>query len=811
MTRAEALQRHLSLAAQINAHNRAYYVQARPTVSDSEYDRLYRELQELERKFPEFVTSESPTQRVGGALSEGFQRVQHRVPMLSLDKTLHETQPDRNAVANWALRCRLQDENTLQKLLDFDIGIRKNINRERVEYIVEPKVDGVSIGVHYRYGKFSLAVTRGDGQFGDDITANLRTVRSIPQELHLENPPPLLEVRGEAYMTLADFVDFKAQQIADGEKPFENARNATAGTLKQLDPRFVAQRPIKAVFYATGACEGIQFRTNAEMLEAFARFGLPTQSRWWICPSMNEVIQVYRREIVCDYDESRDLRTKLSYEIDGIVIKVNDRGDARRIEAKTNAPGDAIVHKPIPWIPTAETVLRGITIQVGRTGVLTPVAELVPVKLAGSTISRSTLHNEDEIRDKDIRIGDTVVIRKAGMVIPEVIEPIEEKRPKDAVTFNLVAHLGGKCPACGGPIAQEKIQAEDYDLSSDLVASPTNHEGKEEVAWRCQNVAGCPAQKARRVEYFCKRNALDIKTVGGKVADKLVERGLVSEPLDLFELSAGKLASLNLGSDEQPLNFGSKKAAKVKEAIEQSRTLPLERWILALAIMEVGEKTAYDLAQFHDTLEELAESKLLLDILHLHRFRERSEYDQADIVGQRLIDAGFAQPSTKKDALPRDAVAVVGPVIAKAVLDWFASQTGQMVLARLKKLGISPRCPSRTGVLAVHPMAGKTVVITGTLTALKRDQAKERLRAVGAIIRDSVSKTTDFVIAGSDPGSKLADAQKWGVTVLSEQDFLARLSNGPTPSSESIVSHSPERSAPQSNNPQLSLFDGSGS
>jgi NAD-dependent DNA ligase len=581
MTRAEAQARHARLADQIRQHDHAYYVLARPTVSDFEYDRLFRELQELEKQFPELVTPESPTQRVGGAPSEGFNRVKHLQPMLSLEKIEAAEHPDSTEEPDREKRNRQQDANTLPRLLEFDKTIRKHLGRDRIEYVLEPKVDGVSISVHYRHGKLALGVTRGDGQFGDDITANLRTVRAIPLELNLPNPPALLEVRGEAYIATEDFEKLNARLAAAGEKTFPNARNATAGTLKQLDPRLVAQRPIRAVFYAVGKCEGIAWETHAEILEALARFGLPTQRRWWVCRDIDEAIRVYADKVVAHYDETRDLRRQLPYEIDGIVLKVNRLADAQRIPPKTRAPGDAIVHKPIPWITPAETLLKDITVQVGRTGVLTPVAELEPVFVQGSTIARATLHNEDEIHRKDIRIGDTVVVRKAGMVIPEVLEVVLAKRPKGAKPFDLVAHVGGRCPACGGPIAKDKIKtprnsggstgappvavgapanrsaSTEPPEASGLAAAPEpNRRGRrseapeagalpepdsasEEVAWRCQNVAGCPAQKTRRVEYFAQRKALDLESLGGIVAEKLVERGLVDEPLDLFGLTRG--------------------------------------------------------------------------------------------------------------------------------------------------------------------------------------------------------------------------------------------------------------------------------
>ncbi len=759
MTRAQAAARHAELVAEIRKHDHAYYVLAQPAVSDREYDQLYRELQELERQFPDLVAPDSPTQRVGGAPTEGFRRVQHLQPMLSLEKIEASDVPTKDDEPDRDKRNRLQDENTLVELRAFDATIRKHLGCDRVEYVMEPKVDGVSIGLHYRDGKFALGVTRGDGQTGDDITANLRTMRAIPLELNLKNPPALIEVRGEAYIAMKDFDTLNAKLAAAGEKTFPNARNTTAGMLKQKNPADVAKRPIRAVFYAVGACEGIEFATHAEMLEALAKLGLPTQRKWWVCDRIEEVLEVYREKVVCHYAEERDLRRQLPYEIDGVVIKVNRVADWARIPAKTRAPGYAIVHKPIPWITPAETVLRAITIQVGRTGVLTPVAELEPVFVQGSTIARATLHNEDEIRRKDIRIGDTVVIRKAGMVIPEVFEVMKTKRPPSAKEFDLFAHVGGKCPACGGPIAKEKVSAGDA----------------EEVAWRCQNVAGCPAQLTRRVEYFAARKALDIESLGGIVAEKLVERGLVKEPLDLFDLQLEQLAKLNLGTDDEPRVFGEKNAAKVIEALERAKQAPLHRWILALAISEVGEQTAYDLAQFHESIEDVAHSKLLRGVLELHRLRDEKRKDEADAAGQALITAGFAQASKKKDAAPRDAVVVVGPVAAQAVLDWFASPVGQRVLARLRKLGIAPHGSVKAASPSNHPFAGKTFVLTGTLPTLSRDEASKLIRDAGGSVSSSVSKNTDYVLAGEEAGSKLAKAQELGVKVLSEEHFKAQL------------------------------------
>jgi DNA ligase (NAD+) len=771
MSAAAAAKRHAELAAEVRRLDHAYYVLARPEVSDREYDELYQELVALERQFPELITPNSPTQRVGGAPTAGFARVAHLQPMLSLDKVAAADHPTVTEEPDRERRSRAQDQNTLTELRAFDASIRRQLGREEVGYVMEPKVDGVSISVHYRHGKLALAVTRGDGQFGDDITANLRTVRSIPLELNLPNPPALLEVRGEAYMAMADFDALNAKLAATGEKTFPNARNATSGALKQLDPRLVAQRPIRAVFYAVGACAGISFETQTEMLQALEKYGLPTQPVWWPCRDLAEVLRIYAAEVVAGYDEAHDLRRRLPYEIDGVVLKLNAFADWGQIPGRARAPGHAIVHKPVPWITPAETILRTITVQVGRTGVLTPVAELEPVFVQGSTVARATLHNEDEIRRKDIRIGDTVVVRKAGMVIPEVFEVMKTRRPAGAPEFDLFAHVGGHCPACGGPIAKEKLAGD-----------------AEEVAWRCQNVAGCPAQLTRRVEYFAHRKALEIESLGGIVAEKLVERGLVKDPLDLFELTVERLAKLNLGTDEEPRTFGEKNATKVVEALQRAKTAPLNRWIHALAIADVGGATAYQLAQTHPSLEALATSEVLRDIRALGakeaerqeispRSRKNPPKDETEKRVREQRDAELkAEISTLETRLAAGGLKArlpeVGPVAAASVLNYFASPAGMASLARIRQLGITPRGGAATDAAApAGPLAGKTCVLTGTLTTMTRDEAGALIRQGGGTVTSSVSKNTDFVIAGDSAGSKLDKARELGVTILNEKQF----------------------------------------
>ena len=781
--------RHARLAEEILAHDRAYYVLSAPTITDLEYDGLYRELQQLEAAYPELITPESPTQRVGGAPSDGFARVEHQRPMLSLEKVDASESPSSAEEPDRERRVRLQDENTLEALRTWHGQICKTLGRDSVPLIMEPKVDGVSLSLHYRRGKLTLGVTRGDGRFGDDITANLRTIRAIPLQLTTDQPPEWVEIRGEAYMTLEDFNTMNAALVASGEKAAPNPRNATSGSLKLLDPRIVAQRPIRAVFYAVGVCEGIRFESHSQMLRQFAAWGLPVQSRWWTCGDMTELVEVYRSAVVAAYDENHDLRRQLPYEIDGVVIKVDRFEDAARIPDKRRSPGYAIVHKPVPWITPAQTRLKAITVQVGRTGVLTPVAELEPVFVQGSTVARATLHNEDEIRRKDIRIGDTVVIRKAGMVIPEVAEVLTTLRIPGAEVFDLVRHVGGKCPACGGPIAKEKVSDGDQD----------------EVAWRCQNVAGCPAQLTRRVEYFAQRKALDIESLGGIVAEKLVERGWVRDPLDLFDLNVDRLATLNLGTDEDPRVFGAKNAGKVVAALERARSAPLHRWLHALGVPSVGETMAYEIARLHDDLGQVARSEILAGIVRLGRLydrlsdaspslaapdspdreRRREEYERlkGEIrdLGDRLVELGGAEANARWTQLRQKGSSAVPEYVTRieygaagALTAYLESETGRRTLERLGQLGIHPkteRVAAGSGA-ASGSIAGKTWVLTGTLPTLGRDEASAMIRQAGGKVASSVSRNTDYVLAGESAGSKLDKARELGVAIVDEAAFL---------------------------------------
>lgn len=777
MTFAEAKSRHAKLVAEIRKYDEAYE-KGHQFISDNEYDQLASELERLEAEHEGLATADSPTKTVRASPPTKFRRVKHLTPMLSLDKIQASSFPTRQEVPNDDERKNAQDENTLAELERFDSLLRKLLQKSEIGYVLEPKVDGVSISVHYRHGKLELGLSRGDGIQGDDITANIKTIRNIPHTLKIKNPPALLEVRGEAYMPQEEFRALNTKLEAEGSEPFPNARNATAGALRQLDSKIVAERPIFAVFYSIGASEGIHFETHSQVLKSLKQFGLSTPKLWWFCHGIDSVISEYRKHVVAGYNNAKDLRTRLPYEIDGVVVKVNDLSDWKRIPSKAKSPGYAIVHKPIPWITPAETILKGITVQVGRTGVLTPVAELEPVFLQGSTISRATLHNEAEIKAKDIRIGDTVLIRKAGMVIPEVIEAVKAKRPPSAKEFDLVAHIGGKCPVCGGKVARETVSAGD----------------KQEVAWRCQNILGCPAQKTRRIEFFAQRKALDIESLGGVVADKLVDARLVKEPLDLFDLSLPTLSKLNLGSEGEPRVFGEKNAAKIIAALDRAKHLPLNRWIYALAIPNIGETTAYQLALTHKSLEELPESKLLQDISklagmenertrtspqsrknppknteELHERKKRNEELKKLIapIKERI------QAANVKSLMPE-----VGGVAAKSVLDFFSSECGSALLERMRTLKIHPESEHKItsgSELKDDLLHGKTLVITGSLSTMTRDEAYEKIRAAGGAVSNSVSKNTAFLVEGENPASKLDKARKYGIRILNEEQFLKLL------------------------------------
>jgi DNA ligase (NAD+) len=707
----EAEKRIAQLRREIKEHDRQYYEEAAPTISDREYDRLYKELVDLEAQFPELVTPDSPTQRVGGKPLQAFAQIEHRLPMLSLDNTYSE-----------------------EEVENFYTRIARLLPNEGIPVVIEPKVDGVAVSLLYENGRLRYAATRGDGLVGDDITQNIRTIRSIPERLR-GVAPKIFEARGEVYMDKRGFEKLNQERRKAGLPLFANPRNAAAGSLKHLDPSIVAQRPLGIVFYGTGAAVGVETDLHSEIFPLFKKIGLPTHENWWLANSVQKILSAIH--------ELDDVRHDLPYETDGAVIKVDALTQRERLGFTAKSPRWAIAYKYAA--ERVETRLSDIIVQVGRTGILTPVAVLEPVFVSGSTVSRATLHNEDEIKRKDIRIGDTVVIEKAGEVIPAVVEVVKSRRPRHAKPFHFFKHIGGKCPVCGGKVSRDP----------------------QFVAWRCENLH-CPAQATRRVEFFAARGALDIESVGGIVADKLVERGLVREPLDLFELKLEQLATLNLGTDESPRIFGEKNATKAIKSIERAKMFPLSRWLFALAIPDVGKTTATQLARFQDTIESVANSRLLRDVLEYHKKREQKQ--DATEIAERLIKAGFAERSKSKNE--RGIVTEVGAIVAGSVLNFFASTAGRKTLQRMKKLGIQPKsekvCAKKAAEL---PLAGKTFVLTGTLPSMTREEASGKIQALGGHISSSVSKKTNYVLAGTEAGSKLDKARELGVRVIDEAAF----------------------------------------
>jgi DNA ligase (NAD+) len=780
MNTRDAAQRAEELRKAIEHHNRLYYVEAKPEIPDREYDRLYDELKAIESQHPELVTPDSPTQRVGGAPLTAFAHVRHRVPMMSLDNTYNR-----------------------EELVDFDRRVHRMAGDVSLSYVLEPKVDGVAVSLRYDDGILVLGCTRGNGQVGDDITANLRTIPSVPLRLQADAPPRRLEVRGEAFMTLDGFATLNEARIEAGQDAFMNPRNATAGSLKQLDPRVVATRPLSIVLYGLGETEGVEFAEHTELLAALASYGLPTPPRTWHEASIDDILE--------DLDQLEQVRDTFPFEMDGGVIKVNERTLYAELGSTAKSPRWAVAYKYEP--EQAETVLKAITVQVGRTGVLTPVAELEEVLLAGSKIRRATLHNADEIQRKDVRIGDTVVIEKAGEVIPAIIRVVTERRSGSEKPFAMPT----SCPECGTEVIRK--------------------EG--EVAWRCNNLQ-CPAQNIRRLQHFAARNAMDIEALGGIVAQALVRAGLVTEPLDLFELELEDLRTLNLGTEDERRVFGESNARRLLDAVTRAREASLSTWIHALGIPSVGKTIAMQLGASHDSLAEVATSSLLQDILDLEQQRTaavalnpnsrkhplqataRRRAIEADLKGTRgdardalvadLEEARAAEQQERADRQQQydDALAAaeaivqriraaglteeVGPVVAGNVLAYFASTAGKAALKRLAQLGINPtRDTAAEGSSAV---AGQSFVITGTLTGMTRDEAADMIRRSGGRVSGSVSSKTDFLVVGAEPGArKLQQAEKAGVAVLTEEELLAKL--GTTSRSKSPSPPKPARPAQQ--------------
>ncbi|HMO50633.1 MAG TPA: NAD-dependent DNA ligase LigA [Kiritimatiellia bacterium] len=670
----EARKRIDFLRAELHRHNRLYYADAAPEISDREFDALLRELTELEKRYPELHDPSSPTQRVGGAPLKEFTSVTHRRPMMSLDNTYDE-----------------------QDLREFDRRVHKGLAGREVSYVIEPKIDGVSISVWYRNGRLILGATRGDGVTGDDITQNLKTIRTIPLTLN-GNFPEFVEVRGEAFMPLEGFRKLNEERERAGEAPFANPRNATAGSLKQLDSAIVAKRPLDAAFYGIGDIEGADGPdTHAGEMAWLRELGLPIPSWWKTCANIDEAL--IRAE------ELQQQEHTLPYLIDGCVIKVNERDTWDLLGATAKAPRFAIAFKYAH--EQAATRLNDITVQVGRTGILTPVAELEPVALAGSVIARATLHNEDEIKRKDIRIGDTVLIEKAGQVIPAVIAVDLARRPEGALPFDLLRHIAGVCPACGGPVVRDP----------------------ECVAWRCEN-ASCPAQIKRTLRHFAGKSAMDLEGLGDVLVNQLVDAGLVRTATDLYRLTEEQLAGLD--------RMGTKSAAKVIQAIRAGKERPLWRLLHGLGIPHVGEGAARKLADHFRSLDALRAA----EPEHLRTIQD------------------------------------IGDIMADAIFQYFQNPANISFITALAAAGVRMEDAPATVVQSGHPLCGKTMVVTGTLSGYSRDGIKERLRSIGAIVTDSVSKKTDYLVAGEAAGSKLAKAKTLGVTVLSESELDSLLASG---------------------------------
>ena len=719
-TPAAAAARIAALVSELNRHNQLYYQQAAPVISDREYDELLRELADLEGAWPELASPDSPTRRVGGAPLEGFKQITHPVRMMSLDNTYSPAEVG----AFW------------QRLV-------KALGTEQIPVLIEPKVDGVAVSICYENGRIKYAATRGDGTTGDDITENVRTIRRLPHRLP-RGAPELLEVRGEIFMPNSAFRRMNDEREAAGEIRFANPRNATAGTLKQLDSRVVAQRPLDIVLYGLGQVRGVDLPTVTAFHALMQRLGLRTADRVWRVDSLPAVLAAI--------EELDAFRRTLDYETDGAVLKVDSLEWQDQLGVTSKAPRWAMAYKYAA--ERVETRLKAITVQVGRTGVLTPVAELEPVFVSGSTVSRATLHNDEEIQRKDIRVGDTVVIEKAGEIIPAVVGVVLEKRPAGSVPFNLYEHVQGRCPSCGGPIVKEAGF----------------------VAWRCPSLT-CPAQAATLLKHFAGRKMLDIEGLGEIVADKLVERGLVRTPLDLFELDETTLATLNLGNDDKTRVFGAKNAVTLRAALERAKTMPLSRWIFAIGIREVGESAARELARLHRNFAELATSPILAELRTVPKGKRKEDHP------------GLARYQIAQE---------VGQVAAGEVLDFFAGKTGQAFLARLAALGIDPQSdnyapfPGTARAEAGAPLAGTTWVITGTLSQ-PREAFADRIRAAGGKVSGSVSAKTSYLLAGTEAGSKLEKAQQLKVPVLDEAAFEALLTSpGPAHGSTASVSPDPQ-------------------
>lgn len=666
-----------ALRAQLQQWAHEYYVLDAPTVPDGEYDRVFQQLQALEGAYPELVTPDSPTQRVIGAVLDGLTPVRHVVPMLSI-----RTETDNEASGAEAFDARVRRE------LELDDSAAP------VEYVAEPKFDGLAMSLRYEHGKLVHAVTRGDGEVGEDVTHNIRTIRQIPLSLPAD-APPVLEVRGEVYMRRADFAQLNERQEAAGGKLFANPRNAAAGSVRQLDSNIAMQRPLSFFAYGVGEVTPVEqggpdFVTHYGMLMQLKAWGFPVAPQVRIAHGAAELVQFH--------EFMGQERPQLPYEMDGVVYKINSLALQRQLGFVTREPRWAVAHKyPAEEMPT---VMEGIDVQVGRTGKLTPVARLAPVSVGGVTVTNATLHNLFEIRKKGVRVGDTVVVRRAGDVIPEVVRRVPGERAAYVPNFRMPA----TCPICGSEVVREKGEA--------------NH--------RCTGGLFCAAQRKEALLHFAARRAMDIEGLGDKLVDQLVDGNVVRSLPDLYRLRLDDLASLD--------RMAEKSAQNVLDALEKSKSTTLNRFLFGLGIRHVGEATAKDLARHFGTLDAIMAASV-----------------------EQLLEV-------------RD----VGPVVAESIHTFFAQPHNREVVQQLRECGVhwEEGAPAEK---APQILAGKTVVLTGTLPTMGRDEAKELLEAAGAKVSGSVSKKTSYVVAGAEAGSKLTKAQELGVHVLDEAGMLALL------------------------------------
>jgi DNA ligase (NAD+) len=658
-----ARKRITALRRQIEDHNRRYYEEAAPVISDREYDELYRELLELEKRFPQLASTESPTQKIGGAPLKSFAQIAHRVPMLSLDNTYSESEVG-----------------------EFYQRMRKALPNESIPAVIEPKVDGVAVSLLYEKGELRHAATRGDGMVGDDITQNIRTIHSVPT--HLKGAPDVLEVRGEVFMDKRGFAKLNIERQEAGLPPFANPRNAAAGSLKQLDPAIAAQRPLGVVFYGTGVVEGVALEKHSQFFALLKKLKLPCGERYWLADSVDGILDAIR--------ELDKVRHDFAYQTDGAVVKVDAFEQRERLGFTAKSPRWAIAYKY--EAERVETRLQDILIQVGRTGVLTPVAALEPVTVSGSRVSRATLHNEEEIERKDIRIGDIVLLEKAGEVIPAVVSVRSDLRTGAEKKFRMPS----TCPECGSKVVKDEGQ----------------------VAVRCVN-SQCPAQLKRRIEHFASRGAMDIEGLGEAMVDQLVERELIRDLSDIYRLDRATLSNLE--------RMAEKSAGNLIAAIQRSKTRPLWRLIFGLGILHVGVSASRALAEHFGNLDSLMQST------------------PEEL--QRIPD--------------------VGEVVGRSIHTFFQESANREMIARLLECGVRPAAEPRT-TKPDSTIKGTTWVLTGTLSQ-PRDEIAEIIILRGGKVSASVSKKTNFVLAGEEAGSKLEKAKKLGIRVLAEADFRKML------------------------------------